>query len=111
MKTILPLLSCILALPLAAQTPPVTGATATDFGALANANAASDFHSVDANTAISRVLTVGARAGGTTAPAAFARAVSTVALGGMIMMGAGAEVHESGFAAGIAATDAASCGT
>jgi hypothetical protein len=114
MKTILSLLPCILALPLASQAPPVSGSTATDFGSLASANTASDFHSVDANTAITRALNVGAHAGGSTmprTPAAFAEAMSSVVLGGMTMTGGGAEVRESGFAAGVAASDTASSGT
>jgi hypothetical protein len=114
MKTILSLLPCILALPLAAQTPPVTGSTATDYGALATVNTTTDFHSIAANTAIARALTVGAHAGGPTGPnlpGPFARAESSAALAGLSLLGPGAMIHEAGFAAGIAATDAASCGT
>lgn len=105
-----------LAIPLIAQTPPVTAVTATDFGAMANANANSDFHSIDANTAIARNFFVGARAGGQTGPGpstrgAMAEAHSSVMLMLPGPMGAGVQIQEAGAAAGIAATDAASSGT
>jgi hypothetical protein len=101
-----------LALPLVAQTPPVTAVTATDFGAMANANTGSDFHSIDANTAIAHGLFVAARVGGPTrTPAAMAQAHSSVMFLMPGPMGPGVQVMEAGAAAGIAATDTASSGT
>lgn len=107
MKTVPLLLSLALTLPLAAQTPSVSGATATDFGALANANTANDFDSINANTAINRALSVSARAGNTgRTHGATANCASSAAL-----IGSGAMINESGLAVGVAATDSASCGT
>ncbi|GAB4137263.1 MAG: hypothetical protein Fur0037_02260 [Planctomycetota bacterium] len=102
-----------LAVPLLAQNPPVAGETATDFGSIAAANTASDFHSIDAHTAVGHHLLVGARAGGGMGPTstamAFARSAVTPLMPGPL--GVGMEITESGAAAGFVSTDTASCGT
>ena len=112
-----------LALPLVAQTHPVTAATATDFGALATVNATTDFHSVDANTAVLPGLVVGARTGTNPMPGPGARTSRAEAHTNVSFMvpgprpgpssslGLGALIQEAGIAASANAADAASSGT
>lgn len=110
-----------LTLPLLAQSPPVTVVTATDFGALATANTHTDFHSIDANTAVGRGLVVGARVGGTMGPqsrvttAEAHTAVDMLGVGPMPGpsngLGLGVQIREAGMAATASASDSASSGT